>query len=43
MTMAEYLKSSRTTTQAEVDRVANTHRLDHITVTERKAYTEGSK
>lgn len=39
MTMAEYLKSVRTSTQADVDRVAREHSNDHVTVSERK---EGS-
>ena len=40
MTMAEYLKSVRTTTQADVNRVASLHRNDHVTVTERRTYQE---
>lgn len=43
MTMAEYLKSVRTTTQADVDRVALAHDADDLTASERKAYTEVTK
>lgn len=41
MTMAEYLRSARTTTQSQVDKIARVHDADDLTPSEREAILEG--
>lgn len=43
MTMAEYLRSARTTTQAQADKVARVHDAHWLTEAERAAILKGSK